>query len=133
MYTQLIGGAIFTVVAGGMAFLFTAVAGPMGAVPAIMALFGLGIMVNGLRNVHEYQSATIHSLAAAVVDERVKITGGGKSNSAMTQYFTSIQGEDGVRKEFQVIESVTAKIAPGDMGIAFTKGDYLIEFIVVPV
>jgi hypothetical protein len=133
LYAGAIFGAIFIAITVGMTFVFAAVAGPMAIVPAIMTLFGFGLLINGGKQIANFRASPLQRYEAAVIDERVKVTGGGKNSSASTKYFVTLEREDGQRKESEAIESVAAKVAPGDIGIAFTKGAYLIEYIRVPV
>lgn len=126
-------GIMFTLIAGGTTFTFAAVAGPIAIVPAIITLFGVATFASGLRNISQFRSAPLSRYCAAVIDERVKLTGGGKNSSASTSYFVTLENEKAQRVEYQVIESVSAQVAPGDIGVAFTKAGYLIEYIRVPV
>ncbi len=133
LYSQAIGGVVFTVIALGMTFVFAAVGGPMAFAPLIMVLAGVFITATGLSAASRFSAAPLRTFPASVQGERVKVSGGGKNSSARTTYFATIQDEANRRAEYQAFETVASKVVPGDMGIAFLKGSYLIEFIVVPV
>jgi hypothetical protein len=133
LYGQVIGGGFFTVVATGMTLAFATFAGPMAVVPGIMVVLGVWMTISGLRTASSFTSSPLRSLPATVLGERVKVSGGGKNSSASTRYFAMVQDEEGNRKEYAALEKVASKVVANDIGVAFVKGEYLVEFLVVPV
>jgi len=107
-----------------------------GGVPLIpMLMFGMVLLLlfGGLVKNLRFNKQPVRKFSALVVDERVKVSGGGKNSSARTHYFVTLEFEDGRRREYRANEHAASRAAPGDMGIAFFKGSDLVQFGRVPV
>lgn len=128
MMGQGIFGMIFTGLAGVVFLVFLGAGGPLAILPLFGVVMGLVMTVTGFRRSARYQAAPLERFAAGVVDERIRVKGGGKNSAARTHYFATLQVRDGERREFRVDEDIAAHIAPGDMGVAFVKASYLLDF-----
>lgn len=73
--------------------------------------------------------APVVRVVAVVVDERVRVSGGGKNSSASTSYYATLQMRDGARRELGCDGALAGRIAAPDIGVAFTKEDQLVDFI----
>ncbi|MFT7485901.1 MAG: hypothetical protein ACI9F9_001753 [Candidatus Paceibacteria bacterium] len=133
MYAQSIGGLLFTGIAIGVSFLFFTVAPPLAFIPLIIVAIGLWITIGGLQRSANFRAAPLRRFSAALIDERVKVSGGGSNSSASTSYFATLQVPGGGRTEYQVSEDIASRVAPGDIGLAFAKDTVLLDFLVVPV
>lgn len=97
-------------------------------VPVVMlGAVGIGVFKTMSRTAR-YRSAPLDRRPAIVVDERVKVSGGGKNSSATTSYYATLEFEDGLRREFSVGSRLAGSIAQGDAGVAFLKHDHLAAF-----
>jgi hypothetical protein len=138
-------GVSVVVIAIGVAFaLFTVSmmvgdsfgpAGGGGLASAVYAIWGLvcagfiGGGVFALNRVLSFARAPILRRVAVVVDERVRVSGGGKNSSASTHYYVSLQVKDGTRTEYDCEGQLAGRIAAPDIGVAFLKGPRLVDFI----
>ncbi len=107
---------------------FFAVCPPLGLLPVAMIVIGAYALLRHVAKTSAASRAPLERRAALVVDERTKITGGGEHTSARTHYFATLQFTDGSRREFDVFDGLAGRITPGDVGVAYSKGEYLIEF-----
>jgi hypothetical protein len=133
MMGQAVFGIVFAAISTVMFFFFAAIAGPFALFPLIFIGIGVVITVTGLRKSISYNSAPLERKSAAVVDERVKVSGGGQNSRAQTTYFASLEFPSEKRREFEVPEELAGDLAPGDLGIAFVKGPFLVDFLRVDV
>jgi hypothetical protein len=131
----------FCIVAAMMASAFGACGGAVGysiggpTAGAGGALFGLGpllilgvgifMLVTVASRLLRFQSAELERRLARVIDERIQVSGGENSS---TTYFTTLEWEDKTRREFQNHAKLAGKIARDDLGLAYVKGDVLLEF-----
>jgi hypothetical protein len=126
-------GVFFLVFAGGMLFDDNSPGGgPPTAFKALFIVFplvfigiALGLAFKGMR----FRAAPIEQQVLVVVDERVEVSGGGKNSSARTSYHATLQGRDGSRVEYQTYGWLAGRIAAGDIGLAFLKGGWLVDFL----
>lgn len=133
MLGQAVVGMIFTGVSVVILIMFAAVAGPLAVFPLIAVGVGVAMTIGGLKKSVSYNSSPLERKRAAIVDERVKVNGGGNNSRATTTYFASLRFSDSKRKEFEVPEELAGDLAPGDVGIAFVKGEILVDFLRVDV
>ena len=108
--------------------IFLVIAGPIAIFPMLMLLIGVFMAIGGLKKSAQYKRAPLERFRAGIVDERVKLSGDGANSRAHTSYFATLQSIDGRRVEYEVNEEIAAAIAPGDVGIAFSKAHFLIDF-----
>lgn len=111
-------------VTGG--FLF--VCPPFALLPLFLVGIGIYTISKQVGKTTSASRAPLERRPALVVRERTKVSGGGEHSSARTDYFATLQFPDGSRREFDVLEGVGGTIAPGDMGVGYLKGDFLIAF-----
>lgn len=133
MASQGVFGVVFTVMAVFMTGVFGVFGGPLAVVPLLFIVVGVFITISGFKKSAEYSSAPLQRFRAGVVDERIKVSGGGENSSSRTQYFATLQAQDGKRSEYEVDEETAAVIAPGDVGIAYAKARFLLDFTRVDV
>ena len=131
MYGQAIGGLLFAGVSVFITVMFATVGGPIAIFPLLFVVFGLTMAFGGLKRSSSFRAAPLQRFRAAVIDERVKVSGGGKNSRASTTYYATLQTQEGQRTEFEVIEETASKVAAGDIGLAFVKGGILLDFLVV--
>lgn len=103
---------------GGIGTLFT-------LLPLALVGFGLVALISVVARTAKFQSAELVRAIALVVDERVAVSGG---KHASTTYYASLETKDRTRREYQIDSKLAGKIAPGDFGMAYTKGDVLLDF-----
>jgi hypothetical protein len=134
---SMMGQSLFGLVFTGFSLLLFVTFAAMGGLLAIFPLgfMGLGVLITltGMRKAQQYRSAPLERMRAAVVDERLRVSGGGENTRAATTYFASLHFPAGDRREFEVSEETAGSIAPGDVGIAFLKGSLLVDFLRVDV
>jgi len=128
MLGQGVFGLILTGVAGVVFLVFLSVGGPIAILPLFGVAMGLVMTVNGFKLSARYQAAPLERFAAGIVDERIQVKGGGKNSAARTHYFATLQVRGGERREYRVDADIAADVAPGDMGVAFAKANYLLDF-----
>ncbi|MFT5198866.1 MAG: hypothetical protein ACI87O_001526 [Planctomycetota bacterium] len=128
----LVSGFFLTawIVVGGIVSIgfFSAGAGLMTLFPIGILSFGLFIMGAGAIRYQKFRNAPIIPQLVLVVDERVKLSGGGKNSSASTHYFTTLETQNGQRDEFRTLERATAQASPGEMGVAYLRDKVFVHF-----
>jgi len=134
-----VGGAVFGIIFAGIAVFIMSIASSAEA-PAFFMIFVLifivvGVLAAGgsLFKTAKFASAPLRKLGSLVADERTVVSGGGKDSSASTTYYVLLQFRDGQRAEYRAPDRVAGKVAPGDLGIAFLRGNVLLDFRRVPV
>lgn len=107
--------------------------GPLVLFP--LAFLGIGVLGLGrmLKRAATLARAPLLHVPALVVDERIHVSGGGENSSAHTTYYVSLESADGRRAEYESRGELNGQIAPGDMGLAYLKGENLLDFRRVPV
>lgn len=97
-------------------------------VPAIMFVAIANTIFRSVQRGSRVRAARWERLPAIVVDERTRVSGGGKNSRATTSYFATLEFEDGARREFRVSPRLAGDITGDDAGIAYVKHDALLEF-----
>lgn len=125
-------GVVFLIFAAGLFSSDDGLGGPPAAFQIVFLMFPLvfvglavGMAMKGLR----FHNAPIEQQILVVVDERVEVSGGGKNSSARTSYYATLQARDGTRAELETYGWLAGRIAPGDIGLAFVKGGWLVDFL----
>lgn len=95
------------------------------AIPVAFIAICAWMVVRGVR----FARAPVQKALAVVIDERVAVSGGGKNSSVRTTYYATVQFQAGDRHEYETYGWLAGRIAAGDLGVAFTKGDTLIDFL----
>lgn len=96
-----------------------------GLVPLLILGVGIFMLVTVGSRLFRFQSAELERRLARVLDERIEVSGGEHST---TTYFTTLEWEDKTRREFQNHARLAGKITRDDLGLAYVKGDVLLEF-----
>jgi hypothetical protein len=102
-------------------------------VPLLIGGVGVAMLVALLSRSARFASSPLERLDRLWIDERTEISGGSGDSSASTTYYATLESADGQRREFKVGGKLTGRCSPGDMGVAFVKGDVLVDFRRVPV
>jgi len=130
---SLVPGGCLLVMAGAIGvFILSQITGgnlPPGLllVPALVGSLGLAVWLYANRE----RTAPIHRNVAVVLDERVRVGGGGKHSSASTHYYVLIADRAGTRVELEAEEDLAGRTAPGDIGVAYIRRGRLVDFTVV--
>ena len=100
----------------------------------ICAPFGLVPLVGGaaaiytlLRRGSGVPRGPLERRLALVEDERREIAGTHGGASPRTDHVVTLRFFDGTKRELPVFDS-TAELAPGTAGVAYLKGDTLVDF-----
>jgi hypothetical protein len=118
----------FGVVGLFVTVVFFLVCPPFGLLPlALVGLGGYTLSRQYLRTTHA-RGAPLERHQALVVDKRTRISGGGEHSAARTEYFATLEQQDGSRRESETFDEVAGRIVAGDMGVAYLRGDFLIAF-----
>lgn len=89
-------------------------------IPALILLFGLGLLVHFINRVSRYSSETTQATPAIVVSKH-----SGSNGRHLRQHIT-LEFENGERKEYQIVhDKEAALLGVGDAGVAFTRADFL--------
>jgi hypothetical protein len=95
--------------------------------PALMSLLAIGMIVSAARS----RSAPLHRNVAVVLDERIKVSGGGQHSHARTEYYVLLADRSGTRVELEATEELAGSTAPGDIGVAYIRRGRLVDFTIV--
>lgn len=95
------------------------------AIPLAFVGICAWMVVRGVR----FARAPVQKALAVVIDERTAVSGGGKDRAVRTTYYATVQFEAGDRLEYETYGWLAGRIAAGDLGVAFTKGHMLIDFL----
>jgi len=126
---------VFTVVALVMLVLFRSVADGIGfpgsgvltLVPVLIVAVGAFLLFKLVQRTRGFLKAPLERLRAAVVDERTEVRGGGDSG-ARTHHYVTLELADGTRRECLDVGRVAGEVTRGDVGIAYVKGEYLLDY-----
>lgn len=131
---HLAGSLFMLLVLGGMAAFGVVLAtkmAPQGGgfviVPLVFVAIAIAGFVKAMGNSARFASDPGRAVPAIVVDERVEVSGRSDGPSTTRNYAT-LEDRDGQRRELSTSASVAGKIAPGDAGIAYERGDVLLDF-----
>ena len=107
------GGSVLALVPAGM---------------ALLAVLLIGVfVVKAARTIR----APLQRVPAEVLDEQVEFTGGGQNHHTRSRNYVLLEFENGVRRECRTSGRVAGRVAPGDVGMAYFKRDYLFDFQLV--
>ncbi|MCY2961539.1 MAG: hypothetical protein NTY35_15355 [Planctomycetota bacterium] len=132
---QLFGAFLGLVVSGSIVVvgvLIATLAVPMSGPFAIVPILVVGIAILGfvkiLRQTARFARDPGSARPALVVDERVRVQDGGDGPSRTRNYAT-LEDEGGQRRELETTDEVAGRIAPGDAGVAYERGGFLVHFV----
>ncbi|MCY1055630.1 zinc-ribbon domain-containing protein [Nannocystis sp. SCPEA4] len=97
-----------------------------------IVLVMIGASVVMLVRAQSFRAAPIVHDIMVVIDERVAVSGG-DDRRTRTTYFATLQDQDGLRSEHRCEGWLAGRIAAGDIGVAFLKGDRLVDFVRIEV
>jgi hypothetical protein len=111
------------------------VAGPVGAIPMVMAIVPLGfvglgifLIITTMRKRSKYTTAPVMAQSAVAIAKRTAISGS-KDTAVSTSLFMTFEFEDGSRVELRpVAEHLFGQIAEGDAGVLFSRADVALDF-----
>lgn len=95
------------------------------AVPAVMLIVALVMIAKGVK----YAREPIHKEILVVVSEREEVRGGSDNHAATTHYYATLQDRSGARVEYETEGWLAGRIAATDIGVAFLKGNRLVDFL----
>jgi uncharacterized protein DUF2500 len=124
-------GIVFVGIIVFMLGLFNSVDGLPGfvsVVPVIMLVIGVAVVVGAVMRLGSHASSPLLRRIGHIADERVEVSGGSNNGSARTSYYATLDFSDGSRSEYQVTRSLAGKLARGDLGLAYSKGGWLLDF-----
>ncbi len=93
-------------------------------------IFAVGVVgiLAALIHLARFARAPVRRLVAVVVDEREKVTGGGKDSSSQTKYYATLSTRDGKRQEVETTGRIAGQITNGDIGVALLRMNKLVAF-----
>jgi len=94
-------------------------------VPIVLGSVGLAFLIFSVVGVVRFRSAELVRSIALVVDKRTRVGGGEVPN---TTCLASLETKDRKRREYQVSCRLAQELTVGDLGMAYTKGDVLLDF-----
>ncbi len=125
--------AVFVVLGLGLAFVFGMMCPPLMVVPIAFAGIAIYAVVNKTKALGAYREGKLQRFPAAVADTRTSFAGGSGDENARTEHHVTLRFPDEVRREFLSFDQVPDKISVGDVGVAYLRGNVLIDFTRVDV
>lgn len=110
-----IGMGVFAGGFGGAPF-------PFALVPFGMAAVGVFMLLTLVRRAGKLATGKLEREPAVVVSQRTS-----RGEKSSTDHVT-LEYENGDREEYQVSGKLAGQLAVGDMGVAYEKGGYLVDF-----
>ena len=101
---------------------------PFTLFPFLFVGIGLAIGIVSLVKLVSFSNSPLMRKPAVVVGERTRVSGGGNNSSASTNYYLTVEFENGRRKEYATDGRTVGIVSEGDMGVAYLKGDVLLAF-----
>lgn len=102
--------------------------GPLALVPAGMGIFGIVLVARHSTRTLRFAQASLERRLMVWRDERTEVSQGDEDGSSSTTHFALLEGRDGQRVEVPCSGSLAGQHAPGDIGIAYLRGDVLLDF-----
>lgn len=101
----------------------------MGIVPIGMFFFGIFMATKMFQRFKSMRDGKVEAVPAIIVGKRTQVSGGSGDSSASTAYFTTVELEDGERKEFMVYDgSLYGRISEDDAGILYSREQFAVDF-----
>ncbi len=118
---------LFTVASGAMSVVAME-AGPVAIVPLIICGVGAAMLLRQVNSSSKFAKAKIQREVSVWRDERTQVSGGRGDSSAVTHHFVLLETRNGRRQEFECSDELAGAHASGDIGVAFVRGDVLLDF-----
>lgn len=109
-------------------------------IAGVAALIMAGVTFWSIRSQLAFKAAPLERVLACVKDESVEVrvststttdrrTGRTRTSThTRHEYYLLLEFEDGERESYEVDEETSRMVATGDIGVAYLKGDVLLEF-----
>jgi hypothetical protein len=122
------GLTLFTTLSsiGLLVFLTASRRSPLWVVPLFFVLLGLFLLAAATKRGSRIHAAPLARDLACVVDKRTEISGA--DSTTTTKYHATLERTDGQRTEYEVDGRVAGLMAQGDLGVAYTKAELLVDF-----
>jgi len=91
--------------------------------PTLMIVSAIVLILRAER----FARAPVAHEIVVVVDERLEVRGA--VERPQTSYYATVQRRDGERVEYQTYGWLAGRISPSDIGVAYLKGDHLVDFV----
>jgi hypothetical protein len=95
--------------------------------PIIFLLVGLAMVGGGIRGLVKLSTSPLERLPSVVAGKRQEYSSSSRG-SGSTSYYVTIETEDGQRKEHPVRGRLYGEVQRGDVGVAYVKGGFLLDF-----
>lgn len=136
IYGRLGCGVLFGIIfAGGPLFINYILIDPVGGQPwyfrlilSLFTLLGVGMIIYGIYRLIKLSTTKLRRLPALIVDKRTSVSGGGQSSSARTTYYVTVELDDGERQELESAGKLYGKITKDDVGAAYIRERFLLDF-----
>lgn len=126
-----LGAVLLAALLLGLAMVLTAGFASFFPPMVVLPLFLVGVLLVSLLGSAfkrgDFERAPLEAQSALIVAERTRITGG-REQTAVTKHFATLQFRSGRRQEYEVLDQVSGKLVPGDIGVAYTKARWLVSF-----
>jgi len=122
--------AVFTLLTGffavGGGASMVAMGDPFGLpfllIPGLMFAVGVVGLVQVFRKLGRFKTAPWRRVPAAVLGVRTR------NSKDSSKSFVTLEFEDGERQEFPVEDKTISTLTEGDVGVAFMRSDFLVDF-----
>jgi hypothetical protein len=118
---------VFTVGSGTMA-VFALENGLIGIVPLFICAVGAWMLIAQVNSTSKFAKAKVQRQVSVWRDERTQVSGGSGDSSAVTHHYVLLETRNGRRQEFECSDELAGAHASGDIGVAFVRGDVLLDF-----
>jgi hypothetical protein len=118
---------LFTLASGAVS-VFALEAGPVAIVPFAMCCIGAVMLLGQLNSTAKFAKAKVQRVVTVWRDERTQVSGGSGDSAAVTHHYVLLETRNGRRQEFECSVELAGAHASGDIGLAFVRGDILLDF-----
>lgn len=104
---------------------------PPGFFRIVLILFtflGVGLILYGIYRLIKLSTSSLKRRPALVVDKRISVSGGAGSSSASTTYYVTVELDGGERRELESGGKLYGKITKEDVGVAYIRDRYLLDY-----
>lgn len=100
---------------------------PVGFIVLALVVVALVRAIIGIARGSRDARAPVERRKALVVDDRTSVHGDGRRD-VETHYHATLEFPDGSRRELPMAEDAAGYVTPGDIGVAYLRGDRLVAF-----